>query len=283
MKRFTLHAMMLVAMIAILCWGSPGISQDAPATSADSVQKWVVDRMVSWSRPGITLHPPAMETFDQGRERYELIANAAILAALKERPLFGGKYGRLRTLTLILSISMFESSYRKDVDMNLGKEGRGDGGRSWCLMQIQLGSPMWVDGSGKRVVLQQQCVEVPSGPRKCEWIPPPGSIATTPARIVMNDGGDGYEMTTDQTRGHSGQDLIADRELCFRAGIRQLRRSMGACKNLPTLDRLSAYASGSCDKGREASRRRMGAAVRWMSERPPPMNDAQLVQVFTTP
>jgi hypothetical protein len=116
---------------------------------------------------------------------------------------------------------------------------------------------------------------------KCEYVPPAGSKASTPSRIVFV--GDGYEITPDQTRGYSGQDLVADRELCFAAGLRIVRNSFNACSKLPTLERLSAYASGNCNDGREASRRRVGAAIRWIDQYPPPVNDEQLVALLSTP
>jgi len=286
MKRYTLHAIMLAALVVLVGWVPTASADDKTQLSATDVQKWVVERMVMWAKPGITLHPPAMESFDDGKARYGLIADAALRAASKNKSMFGGSKGRLRTAALILSIAMFESSFRKDVDMNLGNEGRGDGGRSWCLMQVQLGSPIYMDESGKRVILTQACKNVPIPGteqviRKCEYVPPPGAKASTPSRIVFV--GNGYEITTDQTRGYSGQDLVDDRELCFSAGLRIVHNSFSACSKLPVLERLSAYASGNCDDGHEASRKRVGTAMRWLSERPPPVNDEQLVALFAPP
>jgi len=286
MKRFALHAIALAVVAIVIGWHSPS-KADEPG--AADVQKWVVDRMVAWSKPGVTLHPPAMESFEDGQARYALIADAVLTTVAREKPLFGGSRGRLRTAALLLSISMFESSYRKDVDMNLGKEGRGDGGRSWCLMQVQLGAPIYIDATTrKRVQLIQVCKDAPLSDvkpgaqgtyKKCEFVPPANSIQSTPSRVVLTK--DGYELTSDQTRGYNGQDLIADRGLCFTVGLRILRNSFHACSALPMLERLSAYASGNCADGREASRRRMTAAVRWMSSYPPPADDAQLVRLFT--
>jgi hypothetical protein len=286
MKRRTLHAIALAVLVVLIGWMPSAIADDTPQPSAENVQKWVVDRMVAWAKPGITLLPVAMETFDDGKARYGLIANAAMRAVVKNKSMFGGSKGRIRTAALILAIAMFESSFRKDVDMNLGQEGRGDGGRSWCLMQLQLGSPIYIDETGRRVILTQVCKRVPAPGgdgtvNKCEYVPPPGAKASTPSRIVFV--GDGYELTSDQTRGYSGQDLVSNRELCFAAGLRIVRNSFNACSKLPTLERLSAYASGNCDDGREASRKRVGAAIRWIAQYPPPMNDEQLVALFSTP
>jgi hypothetical protein len=49
--------------------------------------------------------------------------------------------------------------------------------------------------------------------------------------------------------GWTWEDLVQDREKCFRAGLRIVRRSMKACGSLPVEYRLSAYASGSCHEG----------------------------------
>lgn len=46
--------------------------------------------------------------------------------------------------------------------------------------------------------------------------------------------------------GWDWQELVGDREKCFRAGLRIVRRSMAACRELPLEHRLSAYATGSC-------------------------------------
>jgi len=62
-------------------------------------------------------------------------------------------------------------------------------------------------------------------------------------------------VTTDEHRA-----LTADRRRCFRLGLERLQRSLNACRHLPRLDRLAAYASGACDRGRLESRARMKTA-----------------------
>lgn len=50
-----------------------------------------------------------------------------------------------------------------------------------------------------------------------------------------------------QTReGWTRDELFADREKCFRAGLAIARRSARACALLPPLHRMTAYASGGC-------------------------------------
>lgn len=235
-------------------------SVDLTPTLAD-VREWTVERMLFWSRPGRSLHPPAQETFEDGMIRYGAIADAArdVSYDPSEKPIFGGRYGRARTMALLLAVSLFESGYRKDVDLNVGKLARGDGGRSWCLMQIQLGKPILIDEDGKRMFDARA----------------PGVRESTPTRVVFTENG-GVRFTHEQTVGIGGPDLIADRRTCFRVGLRAMRRSFRACRKLPRAERLSAYASGNCDNGREASRKRVGTAVRWINTTRPPLLDSEV-------
>jgi hypothetical protein len=61
-----------------------------------------------------------------------------LFAVVREAPPLPGM-GRAATMRLILSVAFFESGFARDVDFGTGKFGRGDFGRSWCLMQIQVG------------------------------------------------------------------------------------------------------------------------------------------------
>jgi hypothetical protein len=54
-----------------------------------------------------------------------------------DNPVFEGYYGKFQTAALILSISYYESNFHRLVDNG---KWRGDGGRSWCLMQVHLGN-----------------------------------------------------------------------------------------------------------------------------------------------
>ncbi len=63
--------------------------------------------------------------------------------------------------------------------------------------------------------------------------------------------------------GWRGRDLVRDRTKCFRAGLHILRGSFNACRDLPVLDRMSAYATGSCVADEEKSRLRVGRALDW--------------------
>jgi hypothetical protein len=99
------------------------------------VTTWLVGAMISWVPP---LH-------DADRVRYESIAKDIVVVAFddQEAPVFAGDGGRAKTALLMASIASFESQYRADVD-----DGRvtGDHGRSYCLMQVQVGGGKTAEG-----------------------------------------------------------------------------------------------------------------------------------------
>lgn len=91
---------------------------------------WLVSAMLRWTLPE-TQHEAATA-------RYTEIAQDAVDVAFdpEEPPLFKGPNGKIETVALMLSIASYESSFSEDVDRGVM---RGDGGRSWCLMQINVG------------------------------------------------------------------------------------------------------------------------------------------------
>jgi hypothetical protein len=195
--------------------------------------------------------PEARETPEEAQERYESIARDAIEAVYdsSEKPLFSGETARFKTLNVLLAVATFESSFRKDVDYGEGKLSRGDGGKSWCLNQLNLGK---ANAQGK-----------------------------TPTRIEVNIGG-GYRFTTKADEGWGGEDLVSDRKKCFHAALAVLRTSFWSCGRSPLQDKLKVYASGSCEKGETESRRRMGLALRWM-QRAPVFKDQDVLAWLTPP
>lgn len=233
----------LVGLVVILSFGSVAHSE-IPIRDLSDYTKWVVGRISTWSPPGRTYVPEAKETQEEATERYNEIAQDAMEVAFdpNERPLFNGPYARSQTMALILSVAWWESGYRKDVDLNLGKLARGDSGRSWCLMQIQLGKP--IDDKD-----------------------------TTATRVHLKD--NTVEFSTEI--GFTGGDLIKDRQACFRAGLHIIRSSFYACHNLPILDRLSAYTSGSCKQDQHESQDRVRKAMEWLARSIPPLTDEQVI------
>ncbi len=222
-----------------------------PSFRVTSLHQWVVDRMSMWSPPGISYVKDAKESAEEGKRRYEDIANAVIRVAYdpSEKPVFQGKNGRAMTAALMTSIAFMESAFRRDVDLGLGPLSRGDAGKSWCMMQVMMGK------SG------------PSG--------------RTPTRVFLTEDG-GLKFVTDRSglSGWGGEDLVADRTKCLRVGMRLARMSFAACAKLPVEERLSMYASGSCHAGADASRRRVHQAQRWLWKSRPPMTDSEAMELL---
>jgi len=107
-----------------------------------AIVAWIVSAMVAWSPPGREhLIPEAKETEEATMGRYEDIAKSLVQVTYntENNPVFSGDFGRARTTMLLLSIAYFESGFRRDVDLGLGKVGSGDHGRSHCLLQINMG------------------------------------------------------------------------------------------------------------------------------------------------
>lgn len=108
----------------------------------ESLIAWAVGAMLQWTLPAVQ--------HDAARERYAAIAKDAAEVAFDrdEPPVFAGPSGRVRTLALLLAVASYESDFADAVDRG---EKRGDHGRSWCLMQVNLGGGRIVlDGPGWR-------------------------------------------------------------------------------------------------------------------------------------
>jgi hypothetical protein len=219
----------------------------------DSVIAWIVSLIVSVAPVGRTQYlPDAKETETETTARYESIARdlVEVVYDQNEQPLFKDSQGRAKTAQVMLAVATYESGFRRDVDYGLGPKARGDGGKSWCLMQVLLGRPGKVSGKTR------------------------GHIYVRP------DGRMGY--TTNPMVGWGGEDLVNDRKACFRAGLAVLRDSFHSCGRQALRDRLSVYASGRCQNkgGLAASHTRMGLALRWMKNEPPQFNDEEVYSLL---
>jgi len=119
-----MEALIAYLVSAMLAWAPPWCSEgERPSTHA--------------CRVGRT-YPDAVEDRDATIARYEQIAADVALVVLEERPIVGGRDARARTALLLLSFGFFESAFRRDVDLNLGKFARGDFGHSWGIWQLRL-------------------------------------------------------------------------------------------------------------------------------------------------
>lgn len=65
-----------------------------------------------------------------------------------------------------------------------------------------------------------------------------------------------------EVKAWTGKDLVGDHVKCVRAAYEMVRVSVGACRHLPWLDRLSAYTTGRCQANEPASRRKLNLAYR---------------------
>src|SRR5271170_6856954 len=95
---------------------------------------WLVAAMFAWT--------PAKEA---DRARYTEIASdlAAVVYDPEEKPLYPGEDGRAKTALLLASIAAHESTFRPDVEDG---RARGDGGSSWCFMQVHIGAGKTLEG-----------------------------------------------------------------------------------------------------------------------------------------
>jgi hypothetical protein len=123
---------------------------------------YLLAAMVTWSPPG---DHDYYESREETLDRYASIAHDIAEVALDpaEAPLFGGPHGRAQTGLLVASVAFYESGgYRRDVDMGIGKKARGDSGRSWCLMQVNIGDGTTLESWTGRDLVQerQKCLRV---------------------------------------------------------------------------------------------------------------------------
>lgn len=70
--------------------------------------------------------------------------------------------------------------------------------------------------------------------------------------------------------GWTGDDLVRDRQKCFRAALRKMRESFQMCRAKPLEERLAAYVSGRCNIAVKNSRNRYGTAERLLRRLPAP-------------
>lgn len=187
---------------------------------------WILSLMSTLSPPDKQRATIAVETPDEARVRYELIADAIVRNSFDPtvKPAFGGPRGRAQTAVLVTLMFWWESGFRKDVDLGLGRSltarhGLNDFGHSWCMGQINLGK-----------------------------------------KVTVQDDGEQYHDSEKLTpEGWSGRDLVEDRNKCVVTTIRILRGSFYECRELPLEERLAAYIAGKCDskEGQSISRNRM--------------------------
>ncbi len=197
-------------------------------------KEWVLSFIRTVAPPGRKIYyPEGQETKEVAEARYDSIAKdlLGVIYHPKTKPLFTGPYGRARTMAVVLSVMFHESSFMRHVDYGLGKYARGDKGKSVCMMQI------FVDDG-----------------RTMRW------------NVVENRPVKWKDPKADIFEGYTGDEILADRQICIREGLKVLMVSFGGTKGMPLDDRLRIYASGSRDKGAASSRNRMRTAMQWYAK-----------------
>lgn len=100
----------------------------------NTLSSWILSAMLSISPYRAEKFPN--ETEAARNARFESMAVDMAEAIEESKPLFKSKDSEVKTAALITAVSFFEGGFRKDVDE--GKL-RGDGGSSWCHMQLHIG------------------------------------------------------------------------------------------------------------------------------------------------
>lgn len=198
---------------------------------------WVLSIVTAVYSPGDKIYyDAAQETKQEAEERVLDIAGDVVEVVYnpETNSLFSGEHGRAKTATLVLAVMTNESGFRKDVDLGVGPYARGDGGRSWCLMQLNIGR--------KRTIRWNYVQD-----RVPRW----------------ND------LTSEVFDGYYGSELVSERRLCVSEGLKIMSASMKACHNLPLNRRLAGYVIGSCSNpdGYPGSEDRFAKAMRWYNAR----------------
>ncbi len=122
------------------------------------ITAWLLAIMVHLAPPERLAAAPQFsgweETAVEKQDRYMNIAKDIYEVSFDpgEHPLFSGAHGRSRTAALLLSLAFMEGGFARDVDKGPcyrgrdGKFARCDGGRSACLLQIQIGQGATQEG-----------------------------------------------------------------------------------------------------------------------------------------
>lgn len=201
---------------------------------------WLLSFMVVVAPPTRTqFYTAAKETPQEAEDRYKSIAADIMDVVYNPNipPLFGGPDGRARSAAIVMSIMLHEGGFRRDVDYGLGTAGLGDGGQSYCLMQIKL-------GKGKTNTYNRKHNRF----------------------FLWNDD------PADRVEGWTGPELVKDRKKCIEAGYRIIRSSFASCHSLTMPHWLTVYASGSCTTEGDAARKsatRMNVALNWFNTHQP--------------
>jgi len=203
----------------------------------DDYQKQLLHPSVSPAMQARAGLPDARETKEEGEARYREIAADLDAVLSTEKPLFGGKNGKIWTAAVMLSFMKLESGLRLDVDKGKGKWGRGDYGRSFCLMQLQM--------SGKKGEGHVQIAH----PEMETWT--------------------GLDVVSDRKKCfRAGLEILRRSIGACQTGV----NAAGEIVPLAMADRFSAYTKGTCRENEPESRMKWSVASklfdRWKGAAP---------------
>lgn len=101
----------------------------------ETLSTWIFAVLLTLASPEkVAKH--SKESVEEMKTRYQSIANDMAEVITTSEPLFESSDNMYRTAAVLSSLALYESSFHKSVDVG---DSRGDNGRSWCLMQINLG------------------------------------------------------------------------------------------------------------------------------------------------
>lgn len=109
---------------------------------AAAIVTWLSGIMLSVAPPDRSVVIREANLVESEKARYEEFAEDVAKVAYdpEEAPLFSGKNARANTAAVLMSVAFYESGFRRDVDLGVGPQSRGDGGRSCTSFQFNIGT-----------------------------------------------------------------------------------------------------------------------------------------------
>lgn len=101
----------------------------------ETLSTWIFTVIMALANPEkVAKH--STESVEEMTARYHSIADDMASVIETSDPVFKSDNHKFKTAAVLSALALYESGFRKSVDNG---EVRGDDGRSWCLMQINIG------------------------------------------------------------------------------------------------------------------------------------------------
>jgi hypothetical protein len=101
----------------------------------ENLSTWIFTVIMALANPEkVAKH--STESVEEMTARYHSIAEDMANVIETSEPVFKSDNHKFKTAAVLSALALYESGFRKSVDNG---EVRGDDGRSWCLMQINIG------------------------------------------------------------------------------------------------------------------------------------------------